>query len=74
MLGMPYMSADNRQQGTVDLRQEFRNSVINLGVIYCACSLSIIIAGGFALYPLADHAGIDSVHEASKVLLRTLLG
>ena len=74
MLGMPYMSADNRQQGTVDLRQEFRNSVINLGVIYCACSLSIIIAGGFALYPLADHAGIDSVHEASRVLLRAFPG
>ncbi len=70
MLGMPYMSADNRQQGAVDLRQEFRSSVINLGVIYCACSLSIIIAGGFALYPLANHAGIDSVHEASRILLR----
>ena len=70
MLGMPYMSADNRQQGAVDLRHEFRNSVINLGVIYCACSLSIIIAGGFALYPLANHAGIDSVHEASRILLR----
>ena len=70
MLGMPYMSADNRQQGAVDLRQEFRNSVINLGVIYCACSLSIIIAAGFALYPLANHAGIDSVHEASRILLR----
>ena len=74
MLGMPYMSADNRRQGTVDLRQEFRSSVINLGVIYCACSLSIIIAGGFALYPLADHAGIDSVHEASRVLLRAFPG
>lgn len=70
MLGMPYMGADNRQEGAVDLRQEFRKSVINLGVIYCACSLSIIIAGGFALYPLAHHAGIDSVHEASRVLLR----
>ena len=69
MLGMPYMSADNRQQGAVDLRHEFRNSVINLGFIYCVCSLSIVIAGGFALYPLANHAQIDSVHEASKVLL-----
>ena len=69
MLGMPYMSADNRQQGAVDLRQQFRNSVINLGFIYCACSLSIVIAGGFALYPLANNAEIDSVHEASKVLL-----
>ena len=70
MLGMPYMSADNRQRDNVDLRQEFRNSVLNLGVIYCACSLCIIIAGGFALYPLANHAGIDSVHEAGRILLR----
>ena len=70
MLGMPYMSADNRLQGTPDLKQEFRNSVINLGFIYCACSLCIIIAGGFALYPLANHAEIDSVHEASRILLR----
>lgn len=70
MLGMPYMSADNRQQDSVDLRQEFRNSVLNLGVIYCACSLCIVIAGGFALYPLANHAAIDSVHEAGRILLR----
>ena len=70
MLGMPYMSADNRQEGAVDLKHEFRNSVINLGFFYCACSLCIIIAGGFALYPLANHAGIDSVHEASRILLR----
>ena len=70
MLGMPYLSADNRQEGAVDLRHEFRNSVINLGFFYCACSLCIIIAGGFALYPLANHAEIDSVHEASRILLR----
>ena len=70
MLGMPYLSADNRKQDAPDLRHEFRNSVINLGFFYCASSLCIIIAGGFALYPLADHAGIDSVHEAGKVLVR----
>ena len=70
MLGMPYLSADNRREGAVDLRDEFRNSVINLGFFYCASSLCIIIAGGFALYPLANHAEIDSVHEAGRVLLR----
>ena len=70
MLGMPYLSADNRRGGAVDLRDEFRNSVINLGFFYCASSLCIIIAGGFALYPLANHAEIDSVHEAGKVLVR----
>ena len=70
MLGMPYLSADNRRGGAVDLRHEFHNSVINLGFFYCACSLCIIIAGGFALYPLANHAEIDSVHEAGRILLR----
>ena len=70
MLGMPYMSADNRQNEAVDLRHEFRNSIINLGFIHGACSLCIIIAGGFALYPLANHAEIDSVHEAGRILLR----
>ena len=70
MLGMPYLSADNQPQGAPDLKQQFRNSVINLGFIYCVCSLCIVIAGGFALYPLANHAQIDSVHEASRILLR----
>ena len=70
MLGIPYMSADNRQAGAVDFRHEFRNSVISLGFFYGACALCIIIAGGFALFPLANHAEIDSVHEASRILLR----
>ncbi len=70
MLGVPYMSADNRRTGAVDLKHEFRNSVINLGFFYGGCALFIIIAGGFALYPLAHHAEIDSVHEAGRILLR----
>lgn len=70
MLGIPYMSADNRQAGAVDLRREFRQSVVHLGFFYGASSICVIIAGGFALYPLAHHGEIDSVHEASRVLLR----
>ncbi len=70
MLGIPYMSADNRQAGAVDFKREFRKSVINLGLFFGANSLFIIIAGGFALFPLANHAEIDSVHEASRILLR----
>ena len=70
MLGISYMSADNRQADAVDFNREFRKSVINLGFIYGGSSLFIIIAGGFALFPLANHAEIDSVHEASRILVR----
>ena len=70
MLGISYMSADNRQAGAVDFNQEFRKSVINLGFIYGSSSLFIIIAGGFALFPLVNHAEIDSVHEAGRILVR----
>lgn len=70
MLGISYMSADNRKTSVTDFRQEFRKSVINLGVFYGGYSLFVIIAGGFALFPLAHHAEIDSVHEASRILVR----
>lgn len=69
LFGISYLSADS-QAGAVDLKREFRKSVINLGILYGGYSLFIIIAGGFALYPLANHAEIDSVNEASKILVR----
>ena len=69
LFGISYLSADS-QAGAADLSREFRKSVINLGVMYGGYSLFIIIAGGFALYPLANHAEIDSVNEASKILVR----
>lgn len=69
LLGIPYMSADN-SRGEPDFKGEFRNSVINLGFIYGGYSLLVIIAGGFALFPIANHAEIDSIHEASEVLVR----
>lgn len=69
LLGMPYMSADN-SSGPPDFKGEFRKSVINLGFIYGGYSVLVIIAGGFALFPLANHAEIDSIHEAGKVLVR----
>jgi Mn2+/Fe2+ NRAMP family transporter len=30
----------------------------------------VVVAGGFALYSLADHAQIDTVHEAGRVLVK----
>lgn len=69
LFGISYLSADS-QAGVADLNREFRKSVINFGVMYGGYSLFIIIAGGFALYPLANHAEIDSVNEAGKILVR----
>ncbi len=68
LLGIPYMSADNLR-GDPDLKKELRGSVINLGLIFGGYSIFVVIAGGFALYPLADHANIDTVSEAARVLV-----
>lgn len=68
LLGIPYMCADNLR-GTPDLAGEFRNSVINLGIVFGGYSIFVLVAGGFALYPLSHHAEIDTVHEAGKVLV-----
>ena len=69
LLGIPYMSADN-SSGSPDLKQEFRKAVLNLGVIFGCYSIFVVVAGGFALYTLADHAQIDTVHEAGRVLVK----
>ncbi len=69
LFGISYLSADS-QAGAADLNKEFRKSVVNLGIMYGGYSLFIIIAGGFALYPLVNHAEIDSVNEASRILVR----
>jgi Mn2+/Fe2+ NRAMP family transporter len=68
LLGIPYMCADNLR-GAPDLPGELRSSVLNLGVVFGGYSMFVLIAGGFALYPLAHHASIDTVHEAGKVLV-----
>jgi len=69
LLGIPYMSADNNK-GTPDLKREFRKAVLNLGVVFGCYSIFVVVAGGFALHSLADHAQIDTVHEAGKVLVK----
>lgn len=68
LLGIPYMCADNLQ-GKPNLPAELRKSILNLGVVFGGYSIFVIIAGGFALYPLPNHAEIDTVHEAGKVLV-----
>lgn len=71
LLGIPYMSSDARGD-TLELREELRKSIINLGVVFGAYALFIIIAGGFTLYPLPDHAQIETVHQAGRVLTGAL--
>lgn len=69
LLGIPYMSADNTE-GTPDMKREFHKAVVNLGVIFGCYSIFVVVAGGFALYSLTDHAQIDTVHEAGRVLVK----
>lgn len=67
LLSIPYLSSDARS-GELTLREDLRKSILNLGVIFGAYAIFILIAGGFALYPLPDHADIETVHEAGQVL------
>jgi Mn2+/Fe2+ NRAMP family transporter len=67
LLVIPYLSSD-AGSGATTLRQDLRKSILNLGVIFGAYAMFILVAGGYALYPLPDHADIDTVHEAGLVL------
>lgn len=67
LLAIPYLSSDSGSNAS-SLKQDLRKSVLNLGVIFGAYAMFILIAGGFALYPLQDHASIETVHAAGQVL------
>jgi manganese transport protein len=69
LLGMPYYTSDAGVEET-DLRQNFRRSVLNLGLIFGAYAMFVVIAGGYSLFPLENNAHIDAVHEASGVFSR----
>ena len=71
ILSFSYFAADD-QARPEDLRRYFWKSVLNLGVVFGLYSVLVLVAGGFALYPLADHARIDKVYEAGRVLTRAL--
>lgn len=67
LLGLPYLCADagaTRQA----LSAGFRHSVISLGFVFGAHAILVVIAGGFALYGLPDHARFSDVGQASTVL------
>lgn len=67
LLGMPYLAADSGIEPS-GLKKAFRRAVVNLGLIFGAYAMFVVIAGGFALYPLVHHAGLDDVAQASRVL------
>ncbi len=67
LLAIPYLSSDSGSNAD-SLKQDLRKSVLNLGVIFGAYAMFILIAGGFALFPLQNHASIETVHAAGQVL------
>ena len=67
LLGMPYLSADSGA-GSDSLARDLQRTTINLGVVFSAYSIFVIIAGGFALYSLPNNGSIDTVSEAGEVL------
>lgn len=71
LLVIPYLSSDARK-GSIDLKQDLRKFIVNLGVVFGAYAMFILIAGGYALYPLPNHADIETVHEAGQVLTKAL--
>ena len=73
LLGLPYLSAD-AGSGQADLERAFRKAVINLGVVFGAYAVLVVVAGGYALFPLPGHAGFADVREASAVLRGVLPG
>lgn len=73
LLGMPYLCADdggNRDQ----LTQAFRQAIVNMGVVFGAYAVFVVVAGGFALHSLPDHASFADVSQASEVFRNVLPG
>jgi len=73
LLGLPYLCADSGGSRH-ELDSAFRKAVINLGVVFGAYAMLVVIAGGFALFPLDNHASLADVPRASAVLRGVLPG
>lgn len=71
LLVIAYLSSD-ASTGAPTLKQDLRKFIINLGLIFGAYAMFIVIAGGFALFPLPNHADIETVHEAGQVMTKAL--
>lgn len=73
LLGLPYLSADAGSDSQA-LGRAFRKAVLNLGVVFGAYAVLVVVAGGFALFPLTNHAALSDVGQASAVLRDVLPG
>jgi len=73
LLGLPYMCADDGG-GREALARGFRLAITNLGFIFGAYAILVVIAGGYALYSLPDHASFADVGQASSVFRGALPG
>ena len=71
LLSFSYFHADDNAKPE-DLPRYFWKSVLNLGVLFGLYSVMVLVAGGYALYPLDNHASIQTVGEAGRVLTRAL--
>lgn len=73
LLGMPYLCADDGGKRE-ELAQAFRQAIVNLGFVFGAYAVFVVVAGGFALYSLPDHASFADVGQASAVFRDVLPG
>ena len=67
ILSFSYFTSDDKA-GPEDMPRYFWKSVFTLGFMYGLFSFLVMVAGGYALRPLPNHASIQTVHEAGKVL------
>jgi Mn2+/Fe2+ NRAMP family transporter len=67
LLGMPYLAA-NAGNNPSELRQSFHRSIVNLGFIFGAYAVLVIVAGGYSLFSLENNAGFEDVASASAVM------
>lgn len=73
LLGMPYLCADDGG-GRAALARSFHQAIINMGVVFGAYAVFVVVAGGFALHSLPDHANFTDVGQASAVFRQALPG
>ncbi len=71
ILSFSYFTSDDKAKPE-DLPRYFWKAVISLGVIFGLYSTLVLVAGGYALYPLENHANIDKVYQAGQVLTHAM--
>lgn len=73
LLSMSYLMKDS-QSSPEQFGPNLRKAILNLGVIFGGYSIFVLVAGGYALYPLPENAAIEQIDQAGRVLTRALPG